>query len=81
MTRNELRKYVFRWVDEEALFERLCKRVCEDCPAWVYEKDIGNVYCPEGDPTMDGCVRWYEVDSYLERMVMADKSLKDVFGD
>ncbi len=81
MTRNEIRKHVFQWIDEESLIERLCERVCCDCPAWQYDGCTGETYCPIEDPTLDSCVRWYEVDSYLERMVLADNLLVDVFGD
>ena len=81
MTTDELRRYRFSWVDEESLVERLSEKVCEDCPAWVYEKDIGNRYCPHEDPTSLSCIRWYEVQSYLKTMVLADKQLCDVFGE
>lgn len=80
MTRDEMRKYEFQWVDEESLIERLCERVCCDCPAWHYDHSVGQTYCPIEDPTLSSCVRWYEVDSYLETMIQADQRLCDVFG-
>lgn len=80
MTREELRKYEYQWIDEEALVERMCQFICDDCPAWHYERDTGARYCPTEDPTLDSCVRWYEADSYLEVMVQADKRLCEVFG-
>ena len=80
MTRDEFRNYQFNWIDEESLIERLCERVCCDCPAWSYEPDTGARYCPADNPTVESCVRWYEVNIYLERMVQADRLLCEAFG-
>ena len=80
MTRDDLRSYQFQWIDDESLTERICDAVCCDCPAWHYERDTGARHCPTEDPTLESCIRWYEVDSYLDVMVRADKMLCDVFG-